>query len=1338
MGFRPVFSGRLIAAIAQLGPRLLAFTAVWVVLQSSVFAQAHRISSADSDLVETGAPAFAVLGGESLGLDSSPTDIRLMPDGRILVVAAQQLALGDGVRWQVYRQAPSDPIMAGIGAAVDEAGRIYVGTSAGAARVEFGDDGFWRLSVVEPWSAPTGSSPRTFSEVMVTVSGTKWYWHSLTGAVMAWRPGETARMIGQANTFEGVFELGDSTYISDRSNGSLVRVGRGEPQSVKATGSHSAITCAQDFDAQRVLVGTYGLGLQLFDGQNVQDFPAGGALSNGSRINALCATDGGFFAAAVDNFGIVFFDRTGRTIQSLDRSMDQRLARVKRLVPAPGGVIWALIDGGILHVEFPSPVSYFESMIGTGVTTVHPFRINSRLWLLADGKAYRGEYNPDRQLSQLTIDSPAKLFVNSLSGAMGLPVVGTENGAYYRDEAAWVPFAPTIQNLRIVDSVPVSGRWLYTARNEVGWLQLVNGAVVIAERIPVPELDNAYNTPVKDGQGRIWLELGIGRVASVQVEQGRPTVRLLTVQDGLLPTWPQIFIIDGKVGFNLADNIFQYDEVSRRVVPDPGLVGRLPGITNVFGRPGLDAGGRLWVAADGAVQCFQKQDRLWVRQSRIVSLGFLPYFFTFEAGGPIWMHAQHRLARYDPAIAESPSVPLRARITQINVASSNRSLFSLDRELAPLSYSENSLIAHFVASGNSFATRVSFEVMLEGSASEWISAGSGGSAAFSRLKEGRYVLHVRPRSGSSIGTEATLAFSILPPWYRTTFAYLAYVVSAIGFVLLAAWLSTLLERRENARLEHLVAERTGELSQSNLQLASQVEEIRILTQAITQSPIAIFITSPEGNIEFTNPRSCELTGFAATALIGSNLRQLRAPEVTPQVLEEISAVLQRGDSWNGQLANCHQDGRIVQVRCSISPILSPDGRTRHHLIMEEDITDWLAEQQRSRRLEAQLTQAQKMESIGTLAGGIAHDFNNILTGILGYCELAKMAAEENGDVRTELQQIRTAGLRAKDLVMQILTFSRQSHTKLVPLQLARPVAEALKLIRASIPSTIEIFQNLEAGRILADATQIHQIIVNLCTNAVHAMRDRPGRLEVTIRNITADERLAAETPNLKPGPCLKLRVADNGRGMDQPTLERIFDPFFTTKLQGEGTGLGLAIVQGVVVGHGGALQVSSQLGVGTTFDLYFPRTETSESKPDLEKEPARGAGEEIMVVDDEPAIGAFASSRLQHFGYRPVLFNDPRLALETFNAAPGRFAALVTDLTMPQLTGLDLIDQLRPLRPSLPVVVLTGYGREHTREKLAALPHCILLPKPFSGEDLAHALGQVLRQANSIPKSGDN
>jgi len=1281
--------------------------------------------SASPGSVEAGVPSFAILGAESLGLDSAPTDIHLMPDGRILVVAGVQLAIGDGVRWEVFHSAPQNGALVGFRAAVDQKGDIYLGSPGKGARVIFDENGLWHLDggLSETSRDPAAVSvPQNVAEV-----GSDWFWYSSSGPVISWRPGQPPRTVANGDSLERIFQFEGETYISDRIDGRLSRLKKDGLETILANGTFSAITAAQPFAKNLAVVGTYGLGLQLFDGKRVWPFPTGELLSRGSRINDLCTTAGGLFAAAVDNFGVVFFNREGQVVQVLDRSLGHRLSGVTRLVPSGNGVIWGLLDGAVLRIGFPGPVSNFEPFIGTGITTVHPYRIDGGLWLLADGRTYRGDYDRSGRLVKMDLDTPEQLFVSNLSMAGNVAIAGTEEGAFYRDHSRWKSFAPEANNLRVLDPNPINGRWLFSAQGEVGWLKAAKEGFAIVERIPAPALGKVYNA-VSDPRGFIWLELGSGRVGQIRFENGVPLFSILTADDGVPHTWAQIFSVDGTIGFNFAEHIFRFDTVSRRIVPDENFVQSLPSAMSIIGRPGKDALGQLWVTAGGVVHRLEKEDGTWRERTPPLEVGFQPYYFTFEDGGVVWMHGLHRLARYDPTMPVSPETPLRAVISHLNLIASNRSLFNLKQELRPFDFSENSFVVHFFASGNKFAAPVMFEVKLEGSETEWISVGSSGSAAFNRLKEGKYILHVRPRSGATIGAEDALAFSILPPWYRTPVAYVVYGLSAAGLILLVAWLMTLLERRENARLERVVAERTGELSKSNAQLARQVEEIRVLTRAIVQSPIAVFITSPEGVIEFVNPRSCELTGCEAARLIGANLNEMRAPNISRQLLAEIAKVLGRGESWSGQLGYRRPDSRFVEVRSTISPILSPDGQVRHHLVLEEDITEWLADQQRNRRLQTQLTQAQKTESIGTLAGGIAHDFNNILTGILGYCELARLAADAQTDVRPDLQQIRVAGLRAKDLVMQILTFSRQSNTKLVPIELSGPVAEAMKLIRASTPSTIEIVEKLEPGAVLADATQIHQVMINLCTNAVHSMRDRPGRLEIAVRNLTVDAGLAAEVQNLKAGAYLRLTVADNGHGMDQATLERIFDPFFTTKRQGEGTGLGLAIVQGVVVNHSGAIRVSSRVEEGTKFELYFPRTERPATLSTPAIPPETGTGEEILLVDDEPSVAEFAASRLKHFGYRPVLFRDPREALAAFDAAPSRFAVLVTDLTMPHLTGLELINQIRSVRPLVPAVVLTGYGREEIREKIAMLPCCTLLAKPFSGEELAHALREVINQ----------
>jgi CheY-like chemotaxis protein len=292
--------------------------------------------------------------------------------------------------------------------------------------------------------------------------------------------------------------------------------------------------------------------------------------------------------------------------------------------------------------------------------------------------------------------------------------------------------------------------------------------------------------------------------------------------------------------------------------------------------------------------------------------------------------------------------------------------------------------------------------------------------------------------------------------------------------------------------------------------------------------------------------------------------------------------------------------------------------------------------------------------------------------------------------------------------------------------LAQPVGEALRLIRASTPATIAITSQLASGTVRADSTQIQQIVLNLCTNAVHAMKDKPGRLDVSLQRVQIDGPLAADVPELTRGPYLRLTVTDTGHGMTQTTIDRIFDPFFTTKQQGEGTGLGLSIVQGILASHQGALRVRSRPNSGSTFDLYFPLS-TESARPAAPGGPApHGEMQEILVVDDEPSVAAYVTARLQQLSYRVVTFGDPREALSACQAAPSRFQAIVTDLTMPHMTGVDLIQKIRAIGRIVPAVIITGYGRDAGGTKLAALPHCQMLYKPFGGEDLARILKLVI------------
>jgi signal transduction histidine kinase len=384
-----------------------------------------------------------------------------------------------------------------------------------------------------------------------------------------------------------------------------------------------------------------------------------------------------------------------------------------------------------------------------------------------------------------------------------------------------------------------------------------------------------------------------------------------------------------------------------------------------------------------------------------------------------------------------------------------------------------------------------------------------------------------------------------------------------------------------------------------------------------------------------------------------------------------------------------------------------------------------------RKLEAQFRQAQKMESIGMLAGGIAHDFNNILSAILGNLYLAKMEATGQPQVLEPLENIAQAAKRAGDLVSQILTFSRQNKQEREPLQLNHVVLEALKLLRASVPATIQIETNLaRTPTVLANATAIHQVIMNLGTNAWHAMRGKPGILRLEMSELDADIDFSETHPGLLPGRYVRLTVGDTGHGMDAATRERIFDPFFTTKPAGEGTGLGLAVVSGIMQSHDGAITVYSEPGLGTTFHLYFPVFDFDPAPPESGTVAIpRGNGECILLVDDEAALLNVGKKMLERLGYLVTTKTSALEAITAVRDQPQVFQLVVTDLTMPAMDGVTLGKQLRQINPKLPVVLSTGYKGMVTEELIQGLGFRGLLVKPTTARALGEAVHSALQPA---------
>ena len=496
-----------------------------------------------------------------------------------------------------------------------------------------------------------------------------------------------------------------------------------------------------------------------------------------------------------------------------------------------------------------------------------------------------------------------------------------------------------------------------------------------------------------------------------------------------------------------------------------------------------------------------------------------------------------------------------------------------------------------------------------------------------------------------------------------------------------------------------------------------------LRAVIESAPVVMFAIDANGVFTLSEGRGLEMLGLKPGQVVGLSAYELYRD--TPQIAANIRS------SLAGEVVN-----EIVSVGDRVfeslySPRYDESGVVLGVDGIAWDVTERVRAEAAAQDFQSQLRQAQKIETIGTLAGGIAHDFNNILSPILGYTDIAMDLLEAGHPARDDLQQVLNAAGRARELVQQILIFARGGDQLKQPVQLHLVVQEALKLIRATLPSTIEISQRIinRNDSVLADAGQMHQIIMNLCTNAAHAMRASGGVLRVEMERHTLDAEEAAEIPGTAAGDYVVLTVSDSGEGMPESIATRVFEPFFTTKPSGEGTGLGLSVVHGIVRSHGGTITVDSEPGRGSTFRIYLPASEKAPGAPPPGSDESGAAqGEHVLVVDDEPEIVRMLTRMLESRGYRVTAFTSSEQALAEFRRSPSTFHAIISDHTMPRITGLALARAAREIRPDLPVIITTGYGDKVTAER-PARDVTEFAAKPFDAATLTAMLRRALDTA---------
>ncbi len=489
---------------------------------------------------------------------------------------------------------------------------------------------------------------------------------------------------------------------------------------------------------------------------------------------------------------------------------------------------------------------------------------------------------------------------------------------------------------------------------------------------------------------------------------------------------------------------------------------------------------------------------------------------------------------------------------------------------------------------------------------------------------------------------------------------------------------------------------------------------------VENAVVGVYQVTREGIFRFVNEKTAEMFGFDKPEDLLEEVPNIINfyvhPLERPVVLKEMD---ENGFVHGREVEFKKRDGDSIWVSLSTRRVEDKGEIFYEGLI--EDISE-------RKKLEKELQQAQKMEAIGTLSGGIAHDFNNILGIILGNTELAMDDIPEWNPARRNLEEVRKACLRAKDVIQQILSFSRQSESAKKPIKIVPIVEESVKLLRASIPSSIEIRQNIKADEdtILGNSTQIHQVLINLCGNATHAMEETGGILEVNLDNVILNAQEASQYHDIGPGPYVKLTVRDTGHGMDATIIKRIFDPYFTTKDVGKGTGMGLAMVHGIVKRHGGAISVQSQPGNGASFEIIFPIIGQADADEVKMIDDLPRGHERILFVDDESSMVELNKQRLERLGYSVETRTDPVAALALFASDADAFDLVITDMTMPHMSGDALARELLKIRPDLPIILCTGYSARISEEKALELGIKKYIEKPIEMEILARSVREVL------------
>lgn len=725
---------------------------------------------------------------------------------------------------------------------------------------------------------------------------------------------------------------------------------------------------------------------------------------------------------------------------------------------------------------------------------------------------------------------------------------------------------------------------------------------------------------------------------------------------------------------------------------------------------------RLWFGTDnGVVRWNGKEARKYTTANGLIGHETNRAAGIVDSKGRVWIGTIRGVSIYDEAFDFDESYHPSPKIQLLYVETPVKKT----RLSAPvqLAHKENTVVFHFRGISFLDEAAIRFSHKLEGFDNEWSEEKYhyNQTIRYTNLPSGAYRFHLKAKNALGAWSDIVTSpkITILKPFYQKWWFYLMVFLVVGG--LFYGIFQFISEKRQAVLLEKQVEERTNQLHALESRYRSLFEESKDM----------VFISTPEGTVLDVNPAGLELFGIRSKEEV---LGQTLVPEFYNNLEDRPpfrEVIEKNGYVKDYELVLRRADGKVITVLITATVVRDEEGNITAYRGIGRDITE-------QKKLEQQLVHAQKMEAIGTLAGGIAHDFNNILGVIVGYTELLRDGLPEGSQMHKNADQIMVAAKRGADLVKQILTFSRRDEQEQKPLNLSSIVKESLKLLRSSLPATIEIRQDIRntSGTILANATKIHQVMMNLAANAAYAMQESGGILGVRLEEIYLDMEDVNKYDNMKAGPFLRLSISDTGQGIPKEVREHIFEPFFTTKEVGEGTGMGLSVIHGIVKSHQGDISAYSEPGEGTTFHVLLPCIEEEAEPKKQVTENIPGGSERILFVDDETDLAAACTQMLQGMGYEVKGESKPLEALETFRKESHRFDLVITDLTMPTMTGLQLAGQLKRIRSDIPVILCSGFFSGRTMEQLEAAGVDDFVMKPIVKSKLARVIRKVLDKGN--------